>query len=77
MLVGFCASLVGSTLTEYQRRCLGNLSGSLPKLGQLVQAMGENALQIYCEQGCLPPDRFVNVEELVKKHTGFAVNDDV
>lgn len=75
--IGVCASLIGSTLTEYQRRCLGNLSGRLPKIGQLVQAMGENALEIYCETGCLPPERLVSVEELVKEHTGFDVNDDV
>ena len=39
--------------TEFQRQCLQYIAGLLPSIRGLVEALGPEALGLYCQDGCL------------------------
>ena len=51
-----------SRWTEFQRDCLKHVAGLLHSIRGLVEALGSDALELYCRNGCLGNDRIDRVK---------------
>ena len=46
-------SYVANSWSDYQRKCLAYISQDLHSIKEIVDAMGEDVLDQYCQHGCL------------------------